>query len=171
MKSEPVRSATSAPTSTVGSASFGGIAGTVAGRAAKFCCAAPATPVLATQVATPPTAAPFRNLRRSTRLFLDFFTAGISSWALCVLPAVCVEGSPKLAALYPSSFLAAVCITRNVVACHHERRLHRREGSAVNLSAQRARVRSASPTHAALACVGVLGVWFGKIQAAQEASM
>ena len=89
------------PTSTDGGIDQN-IAGTVAGRAAKFCCAAPATPVLATQVATPPTAAPFRNFRRLTRLFLDFFMAGISSWALCVLPAVCVEGSPRLAALYPS---------------------------------------------------------------------
>src|SRR4029077_18127683 len=162
MKSEPVRSATSAPTSTVGSASFGGIAGPLAGRAPYFGGPPPATPVLATQVATPPTAAPFRNFRRSTRLFLDFFTAGISSWALCVLPAVCVEGSPKLAALYPSSFLAAVCITRNVVACHHERRHQSRQRSPVNLAAEGARVRSAFPTHAALACVGVLGVWFGQ---------
>src|SRR4029077_9484720 len=63
------------------------------------------------------------------------------------------------------------CITRNVVACHHERRRQRREGSPVNLAAQGARGRSAFPTHAALACVGVLGVWFGQNQAAQEASM
>ena len=36
-------------------------------------------PVLATNVATPPTAAPFRNLRRSTTLLSDFFMGRVSS--------------------------------------------------------------------------------------------
>src|SRR6266566_952850 len=77
MKSEPVRSAVRTLTSVAGSPSFGGIGGTVAERATNDCCA-PATPVLATSVATPPTAAPFRNLRRPTKLLADFFMAGIS---------------------------------------------------------------------------------------------
>src|SRR2546427_3832903 len=78
MKSEPVRSAVRTLTSVEGSASGRGIGGTAGAERATSDCCALATPLLATSVATPPTAAPFRNLRRSTKLLSDFFMAGIS---------------------------------------------------------------------------------------------
>src|SRR3954465_10699514 len=71
MKSEPERSRTEIiSTSPLGSASGRGTAGSfAAGCAASW---ARAVPEPATRVAIPPTAAVFRNLRRSRPLFFDF---------------------------------------------------------------------------------------------------
>src|SRR5580698_4121899 len=113
MKSPPGRSVVKICTSGVGSASRGTATGALAATAAA--CGAANAPREPASVAIPPSAAPFRNLRRSTKSFLDLLMAQRPSHGLSARECAGAPYEVPYGDLYTSHFgsLQANCVLLN----------------------------------------------------------